>query len=374
MKVFISSVRRGLETERDSLPGLIRALGHEVLRFEDFSAQPVPSREACLRGVEAADAYLLLLGPFYGDPLPETGKSPTHEEYTVALTKGIPRLAFRKTDVDLEPAQAEFVAEIEAYSTGLFRASFANAVDLQAEVASALRNLPQSVGSIVWSPLPQPAPIEWRDSWSAPPLRPLSLASEVEVHALPLSGSPLSARQLRETADDLAGRLRALGIVNPSAGIDLGSDADGAWAASVDADPRGGWDDVRREATLGVRISRLGQRSVWQRLPADRMGSLLDPDDLPARLGVLLRVLGNLTPPNDVPWALAVGIRPATTLAVGPIGSLGRRSSAQMNVSGRGDPRVEPDEAVSVGALAEGADEACRVLAQGLLDVFARRR
>ena len=87
MKVFISSVRRGLESERDALPGLLRAVGHEPLRFEDFTAQPVPSREACLAGVAAADAYVLLLGPHYGTTFPDTGRSATHEEYIAAQTK-----------------------------------------------------------------------------------------------------------------------------------------------------------------------------------------------------------------------------------------------------------------------------------------------
>ena len=41
MKLFISSVRAGLEQERDNLPGLVGALGHEPKRFEDFTAHPV---------------------------------------------------------------------------------------------------------------------------------------------------------------------------------------------------------------------------------------------------------------------------------------------------------------------------------------------
>jgi hypothetical protein len=65
--VFISSVRRGPEEERDALPGLILALGHEARRFEDLTAQAIPSREVCLRGVENAD--VLLLGPHYGEPV-----------------------------------------------------------------------------------------------------------------------------------------------------------------------------------------------------------------------------------------------------------------------------------------------------------------
>src|SRR5712692_5222204 len=143
MKVFISSVRQGLETERDALPALIRALGHEPLRFEDFTAQSVPSREACLSAVQSADVYLLLLGPFYGTRFPETGHSPTQEEHNAAQAKGIPRLVFRKTGIDFEPDQAAFVKEIEEYGTGLFRKSFSDAVDLLAKVAAMLRELPR---------------------------------------------------------------------------------------------------------------------------------------------------------------------------------------------------------------------------------------
>lgn len=50
---------------------MILALGHEPVMFEDFTAQPVPSREACLEGVRSSDAYLLLLGERYGHPFPE---------------------------------------------------------------------------------------------------------------------------------------------------------------------------------------------------------------------------------------------------------------------------------------------------------------
>ncbi|OEJ56813.1 hypothetical protein BGM19_00885 [Streptomyces agglomeratus] len=72
MKVFVSSVRRGLESERNHLRALLPAAGYEVLMFEDFTAQSVPSREACLRGVREADVYVLLLGEKYGDPLDDS--------------------------------------------------------------------------------------------------------------------------------------------------------------------------------------------------------------------------------------------------------------------------------------------------------------
>src|SRR5262245_64580833 len=96
VKVFISSVRKGLEEERDSLPGLITALGHTPVRFEDFSAQATPSREACLAAVGSADVYLLLLGTNYGHVFPETGQSATHDEWVHAQRLGKRRLDYRK--------------------------------------------------------------------------------------------------------------------------------------------------------------------------------------------------------------------------------------------------------------------------------------
>lgn len=139
VRIFISSLRRGLEVERDSLPGLIRAVGHEPTRFEDFAAQAEPSREACLLGVDSSDAYLLLLGPHYGHRFPETGQSPTHDEWVAATTKGLPRLVFRKAGVAFESEQEEFARQVGDYSSGVFYAAFTDVADLLTRVADALR-------------------------------------------------------------------------------------------------------------------------------------------------------------------------------------------------------------------------------------------
>ncbi len=122
-RVFISSVHLGVRQERTALHGLIRALGMDPVRFEDFTAAPDPSREVCLRAVADSDVYLLLLGEHYGTPFPDTGLSPTHEEYRAAINKGIPRLAFRRRGATMETAQGRFAEEVEAYPTGLFRGS-----------------------------------------------------------------------------------------------------------------------------------------------------------------------------------------------------------------------------------------------------------
>ncbi len=86
VKVFISSGRYLLRDERDNLPPFLRVLDHEPLRFEGFTSQDASSRAACLAGVNAADVYVLLLGPKYGDPFADTGLSPTAEGFAVART------------------------------------------------------------------------------------------------------------------------------------------------------------------------------------------------------------------------------------------------------------------------------------------------
>lgn len=75
-KVFISSVTAGLIQERTAVPGLGLGLGMEPVRFEDFTAAPMPSREVCLRAVAESDVYLLLLGEHYCAPFPDTGLRP----------------------------------------------------------------------------------------------------------------------------------------------------------------------------------------------------------------------------------------------------------------------------------------------------------
>lgn len=366
MKVFISSVRRGLEQERDALKGLLMALGHEPLRFEDFTAQPVPSRQACLEGVGAADAYLLLLGGHYGDPLPETGLSPTAEEHVAALTKGIPRLAFVKLGVEMAPAQIAFRQEVESYATGLFRASFTDAVNLMPAVVAAMKDVAARPRPLAWTPLGEPVAVKWRKNWSAPQPG-YADGAVLEVHAVPLGTRALSARELREMAEQLAGSLRTLGAVASAAAIEAGSDPEGAWAVPSEPSSRGMWNDARPEALLGVRMARNGQRSVWIRLPADGLGTILDEADLAERIGRALRLLGGLLPLDSDRYAVALGLASSGMVSRGSAASLGQRSGAQSISLQRTDVLVPPDEAVTASGLAEGAPEVGAALSQSLL-------
>ncbi len=367
MKVFISSVRRGLETERDALPGLIRALGHEPLRFEDFTAQPVPSREACLRGVSEADVYVLLLGPHYGSALPDTGRSPTHEEHIAAQAKGIPRLVFRKRDVALDPEQAAFVEELEAYGTGLFRDSFADAVDLQAKIAEALRSVPSE--PLVWQPLEQEVSISWTDEWSSPSLT--ASGSQVMVHAAPATAVRLSRRQLAELPDRIAEQVRAFRLASAATALQLGRDDDGAWAV-LDATQRR-WDEAQRGGLRGCRIDARAQRSAWHDLPSDSMGSIVDRTDLMTKVAESLRLLGAIVETEADRYVVAVELAASAMTVIDKIDRLGMRSSVSGIPATDRTIRLEPDETVTEAVFDLGAEDVAATLAGQLLDAFSRR-
>lgn len=121
IRVFVSSVARGLLALRQQIIAHLRAAGYDVGAMESFGAQPDPSIEVCLRELRKADVVVLVLGPRYGSVLPQ-GISYTQAEFREARALGIPVLAFRLPDdpaIDThEQAQlSAFVTEIGSVTT-----------------------------------------------------------------------------------------------------------------------------------------------------------------------------------------------------------------------------------------------------------------
>jgi hypothetical protein len=139
MRVFISSVIRGLGAYRDAAARAGAVLRHEVKRAEDFPASPSTPQQACLAGVRWADAVLLLIGSRYG-PRQPSGLSATDEEYREARER-CPVLVFVQQGVDLEPAQHEFLREVQAWASGHLTAPFSNPEELRDAVSAALHDL-----------------------------------------------------------------------------------------------------------------------------------------------------------------------------------------------------------------------------------------
>jgi hypothetical protein len=364
VKVFISSVRRGLEEERDALPGIIQALGHEPRRFEDYSAQSVPSRQACLDGVEDADAYVLLLGQHYGDLLPDTGRSPTEEEFTVAKRRGIPIWAFRKRGVTAEPAQEEFVGRIEAYSTGVFRKGFSNATELLPEVARAIRGLEQRPVALTFAPLSAPPEAPWktfeRHGWR-------STATTLELIAIPLDAATPSATALSALPARLARVGREHGFFDETYALDAGIEHSAAYAATR---------PDRNVPIAGLGVTASGAVSVWHEMASDMLGVILEEADLAQRIARMVLIGAELVPAT-ASVALAIGLHHLGSVVEGRTADLGHRNSASMPGFGQDrDALVSARDAVPAASMVRGANEIGRELAARMIlayrDAFRR--
>jgi len=138
MRVFISSLIGGFESERAAVKSAIVTLRHEAVMAEDFGAQPTSPQIACMQGLRSADLVILVLGERYGTPQ-ASGLSATHEEYREAQGSK-PVIAFVQAGINAEPAQLAFIEEVQAWEEGLFRESFTDSVNLGMLVTRALHD------------------------------------------------------------------------------------------------------------------------------------------------------------------------------------------------------------------------------------------
>jgi hypothetical protein len=358
MNIFISSVRRGLEEERDALSGLIEALGHTPQRFEDWTALPVPPREACMRAVDGCDAYLLLLGERYGEAMPDTSVAATEEEFTVARKRAIPVLAFRKHGVTMEPDQQRFAARVEAYAEGFFRDSFANTAELLTKVAKALRDLDQRPGPLQTRPLDDARPADWLQARRSPHGHPT--ASTLELHMIPVPPARLSATALEEAADSLVWHGRASGHLAQPEGVRTGADAEYSWAAGERS---------------GLRLGRSGELTIWLLLPRDSMGVVLDGRRLEEDLAGMLQLAMEVDGGRVGEFALAVALDPLEmTVTEGDVSELGRRTRVSLPGMPVSTPvRVEAEDTVPARSIPYAARDLARELALRLLHAFRQR-
>lgn len=358
MKVFISSVRRGLEAERDALPGLIKALGHEPKRFEDYSAQPVPSRQACLDGVQDADAYALMLGDTYGDPLPDTGLAPTEEEFVAARTRGIPILVFLKRGGTPDAVQQAFIARVSGYVDGRFRKGFADVAELLTAVAGSLHDLENRPAVLTWTDLTTSVEVPWRDAASTVRGVP---GTDLETYLMPVgSTSRLLATVLAGLAERLGRAGRDGGLFAQGAALNLYSGGDEAVA---------GVERNGRATDAGIRVGIDRSITIWEQLPTDMLGAIVDEQDLAGRIAKGLRLAGALGIVDTDQTALAVGLRLGTTTTLANAADLGRRTSAQPIGFGGSDKsaRVGARDSVPTAALAPAASEIASELAKRLM-------
>lgn len=369
MKVFISSMRRGLASERDHLPDVIRALGHQPLRFEDFAAQDTNSRRACLEGVREADVYLLLLGPHYGEAVEDTGISPTEEEFNAATGRGLPVYVFKKAGVDASDDQQAFMDRVGNYQEGRFWKEFADNAQLGVAVVKALQEHRPAAAPFTQQPLARAVNVPWRSEQPSLP-QPREHIAVLEVHVLPIEQTTLRpVASLGELANRLATDARQQGFFGHGDGLDISADTNNAWAVRHnDPDRRGGgWNERTTDPYAGIYTQRDGTLSAFQALPRDTLGHLVNEPDLVQRITVLLRHLTSYLP-ETANVALAAAIDPSDSVSEGDPNSVGNRNSAHIGMFGRNVAlRAAPADQIATTALAPNLNDVARDLAARLV-------
>jgi Domain of unknown function (DUF4062) len=346
MKVFISSVAHLLKDERNALPPFLRVIDHEPLRFEDFTSQDRSSREACLAGVDAAEVYILLLGPVYGDPFPDTGLAPTAEEFHRARSRGIPILVFNKTmDEADEPAQSQFKREVGDYVNGRFWKSFTDPMSLNIAVGEALKTLPRPNAPLRLVRVATPPTIPWLTGRFAPQT---VSAPVLEAHLVPIDAGYAGAARLVEVAAALGQDSRTSGFVSHSDPLDVGSDNENAWALRS----QGGSGDWQRsvEQFRGLVVTATGSAVAFVSLPTDFAGALLDQSTLQREIMRLL-ALATAHARSSGSLTTAVGLSAAERVQVGDPATVGSRTRAGLRTSHGLTIRVGGDFAVETEAL-----------------------
>lgn len=391
MKAFISSVTYLLKEERAALPPFLRLFDYDPLRFEDFEAQDRSSREACLAGVEAADVYLLLLGPRYGTPFPDTGLSPTAEEFQRARQRGIPILVFNKiVDEQDEPAQTDFKNEVGQYVNGRLWRSFTDAASCNQTVGGALKALSAERGPVPRTAPPEPVIVPWlseiqlsravvpasgfvghRNTFVPPSVS----APVVEFHVVGavVTDAP-SLREVEERARQLARDMRNLGWVAESDQLVIDA-ADGfGWAIRPPATSSSGSFPERTtvEQFRGAVVHSAGV-CAFRSLDTDMIGALIDQQTLQTDLASLLGVIAAQLPETES-VTLAACLSRADRVSEGNPGLVGTRNSGQMAMSGPVELRAGGDFVVPTRRLTSSFGDLGTDLAHAVISQLRERR
>ncbi|MEU4150476.1 5'-methylthioadenosine/S-adenosylhomocysteine nucleosidase [Streptomyces sp. NPDC026659] len=210
------------------------------------------------------------------------------------------------------------------------------------------------ISSPVGQQLKEPMSVAWRTKllppWS-------SQGSTLEVHLIAEDGLRLPMRQMNQLKDKLVSLGRSEAFF--TATEEVSSVLEDEFAAAYAHDPMNG-------RSVGLLITRSGQRSCWESLPrSPRLHMpVLDPKHTQERVADLLRLL--LCLHDDAPhtrFAPALAIDPADVLTVMSLDAAMGSSSATLARSGRGGAvQIPPDEVWD----AANADAAVPTIAEEL--------
>ncbi len=93
-RIFLSSTFVEMEEYRLAAAAAIDQYGHQCVRMETFPASERGIPEFCRARVAECDLFVLVLGQFYGTPIPGRDISYTEDEFDAAVAVGKARLVF----------------------------------------------------------------------------------------------------------------------------------------------------------------------------------------------------------------------------------------------------------------------------------------
>ena len=371
MKIFVSSVVRGLEEEREGVTHLLRATEHQVVRFEDFPATDASPRVACLRAIEDVDVYVLLLGQHYGNRMPDSGYSPTEEEFHAAVSLGKPRLVFRKADLEMDPDQADFAREVGAYVDGRFWVEFTGVIDLAAKVLEALRQVRLQPEDPEWRTVdPQPLEALHANStqgWS-------QHACVLEVDVVPLGQVTLRAtRSHKALTDQVIRRARSTGLVDVGDPLHSIPVKSGIHVQRPSESGGRAFQEVQRNPYCGILVRDSGPITVYQALPSDGLGAVTNESDLTIRIHLLLDQCIPLIPSDVADVVVTASLFDGGRATLGDPSILGNRNSAKLGWPQDGI-MLPADRAVSRETLLAAIGLVAAEVAVRLAQALAERR
>lgn len=280
---------------------------------------------------------------------------------------------FLKSNVPVEAAQAEFTDKVGDYQQGRFWAQFDGPMDLGPKVLAALKSLTLTKAPLTFTPLSMPVTVSWRSERRAVPPSQGYSTPVLELQVLPIGPGPLTGvASLPALAQSLAGRARELGFFGQADPLSVSSDGTSAWAvrtATTEAGGaawRGGAGDRRTDPYSGLVVDRDGTILVFQSIPTDTLGALINSDDLEMRLTVILRLVGAFLPSTEH-LAVAVSLKPLDRVAEGDPAEVGRRSSGSMPHSQGLTARVVPQDQIPAAALPDSVTDLASEYAARLL-------
>ncbi|MFC7380643.1 phosphorylase family protein [Sphaerisporangium rhizosphaerae] len=270
------------------------------------------------------------------------------------LNASLPVLTIRgisdKADGEKHLSDAAGLQPRAASHAAVFAAAFLEELAI-AEESVSYDTAPElaATDETTWRPLDAPLATYWLSDLG---LDTSNMSAALELHVVPIAPSRrLEARRLTTVKEELAALGQAKGLFTSTEGLRTE-------APAAVVSPSG----------AGLAVTRDGQRSVWQPLPADMFGAVLDAADLVGRLTELLALLVTIKAPITTEVGLAIGLTRTYLVAEGRVSDLPRTGGSIPMSSA--PLRVPADDALLFSYLTSDTGNVAEELCARLLHAF----